>query len=161
MAAPVETAKSPSAKYDKVILRQLQQTGSRVRRMDLLVTALVAATACLAYAVLMLSLDLWLELAPAARLGAFVVFAVALGGYLGVRLHRLLFLSVNPYYAARQLEKTVGGAKDSVINWLDLHDQPLPAAIRNSLSFRAAQDLKHADPDRAVHVKMPYWLLGV
>ena len=36
-------------------------------------------------------------------------------------------------------------AKNSVINWLDLHDEPLPEATKAALGVRAARALKKAD----------------
>ena len=57
---------------------------------------------------------------------------------------------INPYFAARQVERTLPGAKNSVVNWVDLRDQPLPPAIRNALGLRAARDLKRGAVESAV-----------
>jgi hypothetical protein len=161
MATQVEPAQRPPlSKHDRIILRQLEQTGGRVRQQDLLNTGLVLLAGILGYTVLLLSLDIWFDLPSAVRIGSFLIFAMAVLGYLGVRLWTMLFLSVNPYFAARQLEKTLPNAKGSVVNWLDLHDEPLPGAIRSSLSVKAAEDLHHADPERATHTNRPYWLLA-
>src|SRR5262249_31687169 len=67
---------------------------------------------------------------------------------------------VNPYYAARQLEKTLPDAKESVVTWLDLHDYPLPPVFRNALTARAARDLNQADLDRAFSVRRNWRLAG-
>ena len=37
---------------------------------------------------------------------------------------------INPFFAAQRVEDTVPDAKNSVINWLDLHDEPLPEATK-------------------------------
>ena len=37
-------------------------------------------------------------------------------------------LRVNPYYAAKHVEETLPDAKNSIVNWLDLHDASLPPA---------------------------------
>ena len=68
---------------------------------------------------------------------------------------------INPYFAARQLERSLPGAKNSVVNWLDLHDENLPSAIRGAVGQRAARDLGQADLDKAVSARRAYWAGGV
>src|SRR5205085_6550446 len=65
---------------------------------------------------------------------------------------------VNPYYAARRVEALVPNAKNSVVNWLDLHRENLPVAIRGALGQRAAKDLARADLERAISGRRAGWL---
>jgi hypothetical protein len=57
---------------------------------------------------------------------------------------------VNPYYVARQLERTNPDAKNSLINWLDLHEQGLPSAFQKHLGTRAADCFKEIDVDETL-----------
>src|SRR5688572_30128188 len=99
MSTQVETVKGPppASKYDRLVQKQLEQTSSRLRRLDLLKMTLVLAVAVMAYAVLMLALDRWLELPSLVRLGLFALFAVGTLAYLGWQLRSLFLLRVNPY----------------------------------------------------------------
>src|SRR5262249_48041881 len=71
----------------------------------------------------------------------------------------LLLRRVNPLFLARRLEQTLPDAKNSVVNWIDLRDEPLPPVIRGSLGRRAAKDLGRADPDQAISAR-PLWWIG-
>src|SRR5207248_10516122 len=57
---------------------------------------------------------------------------------------------LNPYYAARQVETVLPGAKNSVINWLDLRHEPMPSAFRGAVSHRAAKDIAQANLEEAI-----------
>src|SRR5262249_24086866 len=55
----------------------------------------------------------------------------------------------------------LSGAKNSIVNWVDLHDQPLPPAIRGALGQRAAKDLSRIDLDRAISGRRAAWAGGL
>src|SRR5206468_11877391 len=59
-------------------------------------------------------------------------FLIALCSCVGLAVRQLLHV-VNPQFLARRLEQTVPDAKNSVINWLDLREEPLAPVIRGSL----------------------------
>jgi hypothetical protein len=81
--------------------------------------------------------------------------------YLFYAVFRPLWLPVNPYYAARQVERQLPHAKNSLINWVDLHEQPLPPPIHKALSQRAAKDLAHVDLDQAISGRRAAWVGGL
>ena len=64
-------------------------------------------------------------------------------------LCRPLLYRVNPYYAAQRVEQTLPGAKNSIVNWLDLQQQKLSPAIHAAVGQKAAKDLSKADIDHA------------
>ena len=101
--------------------------------------------------------DLWVHIG---RRSAYVAFV---GGFLflSVRAIRCAFRPVNPYYVAHQLEGTLPDAKNSLINWLDLHDEGLPSAFQKNLSARAAEQWKDGDIDQTVTKRKNWILLGV
>src|SRR5262249_309269 len=69
--------------------------------------------------------------------------------------------SVNPYYAAVQVEQTIPDAKNSLVNWLDLHDDNLPPSVTTALGQRAAADLKETDVQQAIRSNSLMWLGGI
>jgi hypothetical protein len=87
---------------------------------------------------------------------AFLVSAAWTGTQFALSLRRTL----NPYFVARHIEKTLPNAKNAVINWLDLKDEPMASAIRGSLSQQAASSLKQTDPEETVAAPRG-WLWGI
>ncbi|HXG10623.1 MAG TPA: hypothetical protein VNK04_12750 [Gemmataceae bacterium] len=152
---------APPTKYDALVEAQLARARRRIRALDLIVAILGFLAATLAYALVMVLCDRSLGLAPSTRQLAFVAYLAGAALYLGVLVVRPLLHRINPYYAARQIEQTIPGAKNSVVNWLDLHQQPLPPAIQGAISHRAARDLAQADLDRAVSGRRAGWMGGL
>src|SRR5262249_9287827 len=124
-------------------------------------TALLGFVAgTLAYGALMALLDSSLSLPPAGLYAGFFLYLTTAAVYLGVTVVRPLRHNINPYFAARQVEQTLPGAKNSVVNWLDLHDEELPPAVQNALSQKAAKDLAKADLEKAVSGRRAGWAGG-
>src|SRR5208283_4148169 len=103
-------------------------------------------------------LDRWLNLPSLIRQVALGVYVVGAAAYILFAMVRPLMRQINPYYAARKVEQFVPGAKNSVINWLDLRDRKLPPAIRGAVGQRAARDLGKADLDQALSGRRARWL---
>jgi hypothetical protein len=162
MAAVQEQVKpGPAARYDTFIDTQLGRARGRIRSLDISLAVLGLICGTLAYALVVALLDRWFELTPLARQLAFAGFAVAALAYLAGTLVWPLLRSINPYYAAREVERTLPGAKNSVVNWLDLRDESLPPAIRSALVQRAAKDLSKADLEQAISGRRVNWLGGI
>jgi hypothetical protein len=161
MATQQQPQARPAAagKHDQFVEQQLARAGDRVRNLDLAAAALVLLGATLLYGLAVTVTDLCLDLPARARLLGLLAYAAAAVLYLGVTAVSFLLRRVNPYYAARQLEKAVPGAKGSVINWLDLHGRPLPEAIHAALGTRAARDLTRADVEEAIASRRNLWLV--
>jgi collagen type III alpha len=159
------TVRSPkptaSAKYDAFVEEQLAKAQRRVRLLDVSSALLLFAAATLVYALAVGLIDRKLDFTPFTRQVAFTAYAVAAAVFLAVGVVRPLLRRVNPYYAARAVEGVVPGAKNSVVNWLDLHGAALPAAIRSALGQRAAKDLGNADLERAISGRRAVWLTGL
>ena len=123
MATDVRPAPSaPAGKYDGFIATQLARAESRIRLLDLGAALLGFVAGTLAYAVLMALADRAFELPAGTRKTAFVLYLAGSAVYLYLAAVRPLRWRVNPYYAARQLESTLPGAKNSVVNWVGLHE---------------------------------------
>lgn len=158
MATQLESKRKSTRKYDEYVERQLERATTRVRRLDLLTRGLILLVGTLLYAVAVFSLDLWLQLPPEVRLAAFALYGLGMLAVVGVTLWQLISRRVNPYYAARQIEKTLPDAKGSVVNWLDLREEELPPAIRNTINYKAAKDVAKVDVDQAIESRVNLWL---
>lgn len=146
-----------AAKYDAFVQTQLARVERRIRAFDIAVSLLGFAAITLVFAFFIPLADYFLELGTAPRL-------LLLVGYLGLAAAWLLFTlrgplwgHVNPHFTARKVEELVPGTKNSVINWVDLHEQNLPGAIRGAVGQKAATDLQKADIDQAVSGKRAIW----
>ncbi|MHB1426449.1 MAG: hypothetical protein ACYC3I_25080 [Gemmataceae bacterium] len=161
MASDLGRVKSaPANKYEAFIASQLSQAEKRIRLLDLTAGLLGFAALSLAYVVVMIVCDSKLMLSQNAR--QLSLFCFLAGGvvYLFFAVLRPLWLRVNPYYAARQVEQQLQDAKNSIVNWVDLHEQPLPSAIRGALGQRAAKDLAHVDLENAISGRRTVWMGG-
>jgi hypothetical protein len=162
MATDLGRVKSaPSSKYDAFVTSQLARAETRIRLLDLTAALLGFAALSLACIVGIVACDSQLELSPHARQLALYAFLAGSAVYLFFTVVRPLRLRVNPYYAARQVEQQLPGAKNSIVNWVDLHEQPLPPAIHGALGQRAAKDLSRVDLDRAISGRRAAWMGGL
>jgi hypothetical protein len=162
MATDLGRAKSAAAgRYDTFVAAQLARAERRVRALDLTAALLGFAAGTLAYAVVVILVDRQFVLSLSARKTALFLYALGGAAYLWLAVLRPLRRRVNPYYAARQVERTLEGAKNSIVNWVDLHDEALPATIRGAVGQRAAKDLAHADLERAISGRRAGWAGGV
>jgi len=156
MATDLER-KSPTSKYQSFIDQQIGRVRRRIRMFDVGSALLGLVVTVLGYALIMAILDRTFALPVTVRLIGLAV-GVFTAGYFLVLAFVRLGRRVSLHYAARQLERTMPDAKNSVINWLDLRDEKLPPVIRTALSHKAAKDLKQADAEQAVSGNMQ-WML--
>src|SRR5438067_2374441 len=129
-------------RHETFVEAELARARGRIRSQDVGIAALGLVVGTLAYALGMVLLDRWLQLPTLARQLALAGYLAAAGAYVAVVLLRPFRREVNPYFAARQVERAVPGAKNSVVSWLDLRDEPLPPSIRAAVGLKAASDLK-------------------
>jgi hypothetical protein len=146
----VTAAAAPAARGDAFVAERLATAQRRIRTLDLAAAGLGFLAGTCAYAAIMIGVDRLFAQAEIARQLLFFGYLVCAAFYIAFFVVRPLTRRINPYFAARQVERTLPGAKNSVVNWIDLHGQPLPPAIRNALGLRAAKDLARVDLDQAV-----------
>lgn len=151
MATDTGKVKATSgSKSEAFVSQQLAAAERRIRLLDLTTAILGFVAGTFAYAVLMVLVDRTWHLSSGLRQLALIGYFVAAAFYLGWTVVRPLTRRINPYFAARKVEETLPGAKNSVINWVDLHDQQLSPVIRSAINHRAARDVARADMDKAV-----------
>jgi len=147
---PAASSAAAPPKHELFVEEQLRHARRRIRNLDLLAASLGFLVGTLVYGLGMILLDRWLNLPSLIRQVALGVYVVGAAAYILFAMVRPLMRQINPYYAARKVEQFVPGAKNSVINWLDLRDRKLPPAIRGAVGQRAARDLGKADLDQAL-----------
>lgn len=152
--AQVLDAPRPSpapSKLEAVLEEKLNQAVWQIRKQDLLQVGLTVLTGTLALAATLILLDRWTELPSSAFHSAWIAYLLLAGSYAYWTAFRPSRRAINLLYAAKQVEKTVPEAKNSIINWLELRQEELPASIRIAVSARAAKDIKRADPTQTTH----------
>jgi hypothetical protein len=152
---------APASKYDAFVESRLAKARGRIRSLDVAVALLGFGAITIGFALAMVVVDHTLELAPLFRQLAFVGYLAVSAVYLAFALVLPLSRRLNPYYAARQMEQVIPGAKNSVVNWLDLRERKLPAAIQGAVGQRAARDVAQADLERAISSRRAAWLGGL
>lgn len=143
------------SKYDATINAQLEKAESRIRWVDLSTAGLIFLAATLLFAVAIMLLDRRLLLAPVIRQTGLFVYLVAAGIFVTRYVILPLRWKVNPHYAARQLEATLGEAegRNHLVNWIDLRDEKVAPVLKNVLGQRAVRDLGNADLERAISAR--------
>lgn len=149
------------SKHEALVEAQLDRVLRRIRFFDVTAGLLGFAAGTLVYGLAMMLADRAWELSTATRLLALGGYGLAAAAYLVRFFVWPLVRPVNPYYAAVQVEHVIPGAKNSIINWLDLRARKLPPAIRSAVGARAARDVGQADIDQAISGRRVTWLAGV
>ncbi len=150
-----------AGKNDAFIESQLALAQFRVRLVDILTAVLGFLGGTIAFAVLMILLDKRFVLSDGVRQFALLVYFAGAMAYLGFTVLQPLRWRVNPHYAARQLEGTLPGTRNHVINWIDLHTEKVPSVLKSTLGQRAAKDLARADIDAAISNRRAFLVGGV
>jgi hypothetical protein len=164
MATDLETRSSPK-QSEAYLQRKFADLSARVKRVDLLTHLLALALTVAGYALLIGWLD-WFAGGSKATI-VYVLRWTGFGVLVGVTAlvlvltARCLLRRVNPYFVADQLERTSPEAKNSLINWLDLHEQGLPSAFQKHLSTRASDHFDALDSERTLPKRRNRILLGM
>jgi flagellar biosynthesis GTPase FlhF len=158
--APAGRPASPP-RYEASVQAALDRTVRRIRLFDSASAGFALLSGIVLYGLVLILLDSWLTLAVEIRLLGLLGLCAGALFWMAIGVIGPLWRGLNPLYAAVVVEQTVPGAKNSVVNWLDLRDRPLPAAIRGGVAARAAREIARADIDRAVPVRPLLWQGGV
>ncbi len=159
--ATVQESTRPIGRAERFVQQELQRAIRRVRLLDVAKAGLGLAIAVMAYGLVMMLGDRWLNLSQGLRQVSLLGFLAFVAGYVWLVLLGPIRRVVNPYYAALQVEQTIPDAKNSLVNWLDLHDDNLPQGVVTAIGERAAEDLKETDVDQAIKSNSLVWLAGI
>jgi hypothetical protein len=162
MATAQRQSGKPSAtpQYESIVDQELNRAQRRLRGLDVAVWALALGVGFVGYGLLVSLIDRPWHLPWGVRLAGWLCLVAAIVAWIAVGWIQLTYHRINPRFVAHQLENTIPDAKNSVINWLDLRGQALAPVIRSSLGRRAAKDIGHADPEKALSARQVWWLGG-
>ena len=149
----------PSGRHQAVIEQELTRVRGRIRLLDVASTVLTALVAVLAYALVIVIADHFLLLGEGVRQGLLLLFLLGLTAYVVWSLVPPLTRKVNPYYAARALEKAQPDTRNGLVTWLDLHEKPLPSLVQEAVHKQALQELQGVQVEQAVPSRWPMRLL--
>ena len=158
MATVLEGKPTAAARYDARVRGEIGKATGRIRANDAVTGAASLAVLTLAYAVGGILLDQWFDLPRFVRQLGFAGFLTAFAAVGYFLVVRPLRRAVNPRFAARRIEATAPGAKNAVINWVDLQDRPLPDGVRAAVAVKAADGLADADVTTATASRPLAWL---
>lgn len=162
MAAVIDRKNDPAAKFESQVDEQIAQATSRIRAHDLALGGLSLVALGLVYATAMILLDRYLGLPEWVRQLALVGFLAASGAIAYFLIVRPLRRSINPLYAAVQVEKTIDDAKNSVAGYVDAKENAgVHPTVRAAMGAKAAKTVVKADLNRAVDHRSLVWAGGV
>src|SRR6478609_5177042 len=148
--ATVQEPTRAGQRNESFVDAEIARASRRIRAHDVGVATLGLVLGTFVYALVMVLLDRAFDLPIAFRQIALLGYLTLAGLFAAVVLSRPMRRQVNPYYAARQVERAVPAAKNSVVNYLDLRDEPLPQTIKSALGARAASDLTKVNFDEVL-----------
>jgi len=157
MATAVPTKPDTAARYESELEQQLAQTTRRIRLNDVLTGALLLVAITLGYVAGMIAVDRWADVPAWGRQCGLVALLGTLGGVGYFTVLRPLRRAVNPLFAAKQVEDTLPDAKNSIVNYVDLHDKPLPESIKSAVGAKAVKQFQSADVNEAVESRGLVW----
>ena len=146
------------ARHEALVDGQLNRAVGRIRLFDVLAAVLGLAAGTLLFGLTLMLLDAWLNISMIVRLAAFAGYMIAAAVYLVFSLVIPLTRPINPHYAAVRLENTLPGAKNSLVNYLDLREKALPVAIKGAVGAKAARDVSQASVETAIRSRTVLWL---
>lgn len=147
---PSATSTAPTTRsqggYKDFVDTRIRKTRAAVKTADLATGAVTLLAWVLAVVLLAAVADHWLVAGGFDRWGRFAVFAVGLLGaglYIATRLGPTLLRSVNPLYAANEIERESPELKNSLLNLLQLRGTPGAGAkaVQQTLERQAAEGL--------------------
>lgn len=157
-AAPRPPAE-PS-KTEQFVQAEIQRARQRVRLSELGKAGLVCLIVVAGYSVVLAYLDRWFEFSSFTRQLLFAGCSMGLAAYVAYAIVWPFGQRINPYYAARLVEQNLEADKNSLVNWLDLHEQPLVPAFRTAITNQAARDLDKVDLDQAIAARPNVYVLS-
>lgn len=156
-----QTPRSKPAPSELLVENQFQLVEKRIRFLDIFQGMILLTSGIVCWFLILVLLDRLFQFSLATRQLALTVFVViALVGF-GLLILKPCLMKINPFFTALRLEQNIEGSKNSLINWLDLHNLPLPSAIRGSITNKALNDLKNVDLEQTLPATRLYPFLGI
>lgn len=167
MSVDLERPRARRAEYERFLARKLAHARNRIKAVDVASGIVICAVGAVAYALTVTMLDQIFTLSATARISLLALFAVGTLAYAAFAVILPSLRRVNLLFAAREVERADPNTKNSLINWLQLHDREegIPEPILRAIEARAASDLKRIDLGEAIQtthiLRASYVLAGV
>ncbi len=159
---------SKSTQLDQYVSRQIDRTSFTIRWIEILTTMFLVSTVFLGGLLTFCIVDAWVvAFSPIARLLVLLLLAGGCLGYFAWRTVPLLIYKINPQFAAKLIEQSQPGIKNSLLNYLLLRNekQALNRSVFQHLQNRAATDLAatsvESSVDRSKLIKITAVMLGI
>ncbi|MEM7781989.1 MAG: hypothetical protein AAF623_01330 [Planctomycetota bacterium] len=147
---------------------QLKKTREQVKTVDLVYTICVWFAATIAFFVLAAIVDGWIwSFNHFARWFCLIGLTGGSLAYFFLVVFPLIFKKINPVYAAKMIEESKPGFKNSVVNYVDFRQNPnrLRPAIFDAVSRQAATDLAgvpdELNVDRSKLIRVGFVICGL
>lgn len=155
MSIDIERTKPRTADYGRYLSRQLRNAQGRIKAVDLVTGAVIVVVGVIAYTLSVIMLDQIFTLSMGMRIGLLAFFGIMTVGYVAYAVVLPAARRINPLYAARRVESVAPETKNSIVNWLLLHENgaEIPEPIMRVIEARAASDLSKIDLGEAIDTK--------
>lgn len=158
MATLLDKPRHSPEKQEQFIQNILAKARHRLRLLDFFTTGLLATMGGLGILIIWLGIDRYFATPQGLGWGVLAFTLSAMGLFVWARLFRGERRQINPYYAARLIEREIENNKNSLVSWVDFEDEPqIPASIRTALAQRAAKDLKGFQVEKTISDRKILW----
>jgi hypothetical protein len=158
MATLLDKPRHSPEKQEQFIQNILAKARRRLRLLDFFTTGLLATMGGLGILIIWLWIDRYFATPRGLGWGVLAFTLLAMGLFVWARLFRGERRQINPYYAARLIEREIENNKNSLVSWVDFEDEPqIPASIRTALAQRAAKDLKGFQVEKTISDRRILW----
>ena len=175
MSAPTKqtAARRPAApkansRVTQYVDQQLERTRRQVKSTDLIAAGLLLAVLVIGFFLLSAIVDAWVfTLTPLLRWSAFLLLVGGCVCMMAFSIWPLLTKKINPDYAAKMLEDSKPGFRNSVLNYVWFRKKPddIRSAVFDAVARQAAVDLTSVPADSSVDrskvIRLGFWLVGV
>ena len=173
MSAPTKqsAARRPAKANSRVtqyVDQQLERTRRQVKSTDLIAAGLLLVVLVVGFFLLAAIVDAWVfTLTPLMRWSAFLLLIGGCIGMMAFSIWPLLTKKINPDYAAKMLEDSKPGFRNSVLNYVWFRKKPddIRSAVFDAVARQAAVDLNSVPADSTVDrskvIRLGFWLIGI
>ena len=173
MSAPTKqsAARRPAKANSRVtqyVDQQLEKTRRQVKSTDLIASGLLLVVMVVGFLLLAAIVDAWVfTLTPLMRWSALLLLVAGCVSMMAFSIWPLLTKKINPDYAAKMLEDSKPGFRNSVLNYVWFRKKPdgIRSAVFDAVARQAAVDLNSVPADSSVDrskvIRLGFWLVGV
>jgi len=167
-AARRPAAPKASSRVTQYVDQQLERTRRQVKSTDLIAAGLLLVVMVIGFFLLAAIIDAWVfTLTPMMRWIAFLGLIAGCVSMLVFSIWPLLTKKINPDYAAKMLEDSKPGFRNSVLNYVWFRKKPdgIRSAVFDAVARQAAVDLNSVPADSSVDrskvIRLGFWLVGM